>query len=361
MQDFCWCPRRFITGLVATAVVVVVLGGCEGDGPTASGAGGPRPYRLELPSYFPQPLLPADNPLTVEGVELGRHLFFDPVLSIDSTVACASCHLPEVAFSDDERFSEGVAGRTGRNSMPTVNLLWAERFFWDGRAPSLEAQALQPVADPVEMGENWDNVVQKLGRHPEYPALFEQAFGAGPITKEKAARAIAQFERTLLSYGSRFDRFVAGEIELSPLEREGFTLFNSERSDCFHCHGSFLATDNLFHNNGLDLVPADSGLAAVSGRAADLGKFKTPSLRNVAFTAPYMHDGRFETLEEVVDFYGSGIQVGVTTDPLLIIAADQRRGAPFSEAEKRALVAFMKTMSDPDFLDRGRDLSREGD
>lgn len=332
------------------ATLTAGLAGCDGSDPAGAERNSRQPYRLELPAHFPDPVPTPDNPLTVEGVELGRRLFFDPILSVDSTVACASCHLPDAALSDPERFSKGVAGRTGRNSMPAFNLLWADAFFWDGRAPSLEEQALQPVQDPVEMGENWDNVVGKLKAHPEYPALFAAAFD-GPISKEQAARAIAQFERTLLSYNARFDRFLAGEIELTPLERRGFELFNTERTDCFHCHGGALATDNLFRNNGLDADPSDAGLAAVTGRAADRGKFKTPSLRNVEYTAPYMHDGRFATLEEVLDFYSSGTQAGRTTDPLIAIAAQERDGAPFTREEKDALIAFLKTMSDPDFLE----------
>lgn len=338
--------------LIGTLAALATLSGCDEGGPTGNdGQDRPQPYSLNLPDHFPAPLLQPDNPLTVEGIELGRRLFFDPILSVDSTVACASCHLPEADLSDSERFSLGVAGRTGRNSMPAFNLLWADAFFWDGRAPSLEEQALQPVQDPVEMGEDWGNVVRKLEAHPEYPALFAAAFD-GPITKEKAASAIAQFERTLVSSTSRFDRFLAGEIELTPLEQRGFELFNSERSDCFHCHGGALATDNLFRNNGLDADPPDEGLAAVSGRDADRGKFKTPSLRNIEHTAPYMHDGRLTTLEDVLDFYSSGLQVGPHTDPLIAIAARERGDAPFTREEKDALIAFLRTMSDPAFLER---------
>lgn len=287
--------------------------------------------------------------MTIEGVDLGNKLFFDPILSVDSTRACASCHLPEVSFTDTDQFSVGVAGVTDRNSMHIVNTGWMPALFWDGRAESLEAQALQPVVNPIEMGENWDHVVEKLNRHPDYPLLFANAFGDGEITADRAVKAIAQYERTLVSSESRFDKFLNGKGNFIDQEELGFQLFNNEVGDCFHCHGTVLLTDNQFHNNGLDAVPADSGLAAITGNTFDLGKFKTPSLRNVEFTAPYMHDGRFETLEEVLQFYSDGFHKTARTDPLLrarrhVLAAD----------EQRAIIAFLKTFSDRKFLRKHR-------
>ena len=328
------------------------LGGCGGK----EGANGPRewpaptPYPFEIPAGFPQLEIPADNPLTVEGVDLGKRLFFDPILSADGTIACASCHVPEVSFADPERFSTGVAGSTARNAMPVLNAAWMPTLFWDGRVASLEDQALQPVEDPLEMGEKWPRVIKKLERHSEYPELFARAFGALPLSAALVTKAIAQFERTLISHNSRYDRVVAGLEEFTPREQYGFELFNNERGDCFHCHGGVLFTDNDFHNNGLDAVPADSGRAAISGLAADLGKFKSPSLRNVEYTAPYMHDGRFNSLEEVLDFYNSGIVRGATVDPLLNLVARDRRHNPLTQEEREALIAFLKTLSDEDFM-----------
>jgi cytochrome c peroxidase len=308
----------------------------------------PTPYLLDLPETFPAMEIPADNPMTVEGVELGRRLFFDPILSVDSTVACASCHAPAAAFTDPAAFSAGVAGRTDRNSMPLINAGWMESLFWDGRAVSLEDQALQPVEDTVEMGERWENVVVKLKRHPAYPGLFEAAFETRDITADLTVKAIAQFERTLVSHGSKYDRYRAGEVAFTPQEELGYNLFFTEQADCFHCHGTALFTDNRFHNNGLDVLPADSGLAAVTGQAFDIGKFKAPTLRNVEFTAPYMHDGRFETLEEVVDFYNDAVQPSPTLDPLL--GAGSTRQMNLNDEEKAALIAFHKTLSDPEFV-----------
>ncbi len=296
-----------------------------------------------MPAGFPAPEIPPDNPLTVEGIALGERLFADPILSVDSTIACASCHLPAHGFSDPRPFSQGVGGVTNRNSMPLFNVLWSPSFFWDGRAASLEDQALEPVQEPVEMGENWDRVVAKLERHPEYPALFARAFGDAPIDRQRVVQAIAQFERTLVSADSKYDRWLAGQAEFTPAEERGFILFHTEEGDCFHCHVAPLFTDNEFHNNGLDLDPPDEGLAALIGKRLDRGKFKTPTLRNIEYTAPYMHDGRFQTLAEVVEHYDSGFHRTVLTDPLLLV----RPNLDLDPADKRAIVAFLKTLSDP--------------
>ena len=259
-----------------------------------------------------------------------------PILSVDSTISCASCHLPADAFSDPRPFSQGVGGVTSRNSMPLFNLLWSSSFFWDGRAASLEDQALEPVQSPVEMGEDWDRVVAKLERHAEYPALFASAFGDVPIDQQRVVQAIAQFERTLIAADSKYDRWLAGQAAFTPEEERGFFLFHTEAGDCFHCHVAPLFTDNELHNNGLDLDPPDEGLAALTGKRLDRGKFKTPTLRNVEYTAPYMHDGRFQTLEEVVEHYDSGFYRTILTDPLLLV----RTNLDLNPADKRALVAF---------------------
>ena len=333
-------------GLMA-ALSLVLLCSCESadKGVGVVDTHAPTPLQFEIPEGFPPMAIPVDNPMTVEGVELGRKLFFDPILSIDSTKSCASCHLPQFSFADPMRFSEGVGGFTQRHSMPLVNVGWAPSLFWDGRSASLEEQAVQPVQQAVEMGEEWDHVVEKLARNPDYPRLFEMAFGNRPVTRDLAVKAIAQFERTLISSNSKYDRFLAGGAELSPREQLGFELFNNETGDCFHCHGTILFTDNQFHNNGIDIAPPDSGLAAITGRVFDLGKFKSPTLRNIEYTAPYMHDGRFATLEEVVEFYSSGIRKSALTDPLL-----RARRHTLTPEQQEALVAFLKTLSDPGFL-----------
>ena len=320
------------------------LAGCGGE-PVPGPASGPIPYELAIPDGFPPMAVPPDNPMTEEGVALGRRLFFDPILSSDGATSCASCHRPEFAFSDPEPVSSGVAGSTRRNSMALANAGWSRSLFWDGRAASLEEQALQVVENPVEMGESWENVERKLRAHPEYPGEFRRAFGDVPITRDNAVRAIAQFQRTLVSGGAKFDRVLAGQEQFTEVEELGLELFFSERGDCFHCHGTLLFTDGDFHNTGLDEAPADSGRAAVTGRRLDYGKFKSPSLRNVEYTAPYMHDGRFPTLEEVLDHYDSGLHLNEFLDPLLLRFREPRN---FTREEREALVAFLLTLSDPE-------------
>ena len=317
------------------------------------------PSSLDIPKLFEDnilaPVIPIDNPQTVEGIALGKKLFFDPILSIDNTLACVDCHAPENAFTDSDKFSDGVDGIFGnRNSMPIFNLAWNydEKFFWDGNTFSLEHQAFVPVTDPFEMKSNWADVESKLQQHAEYPSLFEKAFGASNIDSSLVTKAIAQFERTLISANSKFDKFLLGELNLSPEELNGFNVFMDEaKGDCFHCHGSDknpLWTDNIFHNNGLDETFADLGLGAVTGDPADNGKFKSPSLRNLEFTAPYMHDGRFASLDDVINHYSQGLKNSSTIDPLMK-KVDQG-GVGLTDKDKADLKAFLLSLSDYDFI-----------
>jgi len=319
----------------------------------------PVPYKLEIPTLFANkliaPIIPVDNPLTKEGVALGKKLFFDKILSGNDAQSCASCHQPQNAFSDNQQFSLGIDKKLGtRNAMPLFNLAWNfdELFNWDGKEFSLENQAFEPVTNPIEMHESWINVVQKLENHTEYPALFLQAFGSSNIDSTLVTKAIAQFERTLISGNSKFDKYLLGEATLTTEEENGFNIFMDEaKGDCFHCHGSNnnpLWTDNKFHNNGLDTNFTDLGLGAVTGDPNDNGKFKSPSIRNLAYTAPYMHDGRFATLEEVINHYSEGLQRSSTIDPLM--KKVNQGGVGLSPKEKADLKAFLLTLSDPSFL-----------
>ena len=319
----------------------------------------PTPVELDIPQIFSNnilpPVIPNTNPLTEEGIALGKRLFFDRILSNDNSISCASCHAPQNAFTDDLSKSIGVDGTIGnRNSMPLFNLAWNynERFAWDGKELSLERQALEPVQNPLEMHSNWDNVVARLNNHAEYPELFEKAFETQIITKELVTRAIAQFERTLISANSKFDRYTLGQETLTSQELNGLDVFMREdKGDCFHCHGSPnnpLWTDNDFHNNGLDATFTDLGLGAITGDPNDNAKFRTPSLRNLAFTAPYMHDGRFQTLDEVINFYSEGLQNSPTVDPLMKNV--NQGGVQLSETDKADLKAFLLTLSDPSFI-----------
>jgi cytochrome c peroxidase len=236
--------------------------------------------------------------------------------------------------------------------MTLLNLAWKNSFFWDGRATSLRQQVLMPVQEHDEMDESLANVANKLSSNSAYPPLFQKAFGSPKINPEKIALALEQFILTLTSYRSKFDLAMAGLTKLTPEEQRGFELFMTEYeprmgqrgADCFHCHGGALFTDSQFHNNGLDVSPIDPGRAKVTGRDGDLGKFSTPTLRNVDLTGPYMHDGRFKTLEEVIEHYSSGVQPSPTLDPNL--AKHPAEGIQLSSPDKKALVAFLKTLTD---------------
>lgn len=307
----------------------------------------PSPYEYVIPPGFPTNVnIPNDNPMTIEGVALGKKLFYDPILSGDNTQSCGSCHAQANGFSDENQFSEGIDGLLGdRNSPTIINAIWTPSFFWDGRAATLEEQALGPVPNPIEMHLEWTEAVIKLQANEEYPSLFEKAFETKSISKELVAKAIAQFERTLISANSRYDKWINGGDSLSAAEERGYNIFFSEKGDCFHCHGGVLFTDNVFHNNGLDANPVDIGLGKITENFNDNGKFKTPTLRNIEFSAPYMHDGRFATLEEVVEFYNTGTKFSNTIDPLIVF-----QGLQLTAQEKSDLVAFMKSLTDTEFL-----------
>ena len=318
----------------------------------------PTPLALEIPQLFSEniiaPVIPNNNPQTVEGVALGKKLFFDTILSADGTQSCFSCHSPENAFTDNTATSDGVDGNFGtRNSMPLFNLAWNynERFTWDGKELSLERQALEPVQNPIELHSNWEDVVDRLQSHSDYPELFRLAFKTNTITKELTTKAIAQFERTLISANSKFDTYTLGETTLTVQELNGLDLFlREDKGDCFHCHGNPnnpLWTDNAFHNNGLDATFTDLGLGAITGDPNDNGKFRSPSLRNLAFTAPYMHDGRFATLDEVINHYSEGLQNSPTIDPLM--KKVDEGGVQLTTQEKADLKAFLLTLTDTSF------------
>ncbi|WP_075343853.1 cytochrome-c peroxidase [Tenacibaculum agarivorans] len=338
---------------------ICVFLSCSSDNSNDQETYTPIEISLEVPKLFEDkliaPVIPVNNRLTVEGVALGRKLFFDPILSGDNSVSCATCHDPKKAFTDNLQFSEGINGRIGtRNSMPLFNLAWNfdERFAWDGKEFSLEKQAFEPVTNSKEMNNDWKTVATRLINHSEYPELFKQAFGNIPVDSNLVVKAIAQFERTLISGNAKFDKFLRGETTLTTQEQNGLDVFMQEtKGDCFHCHGNPnnpLWTDNQFHNNGLDETFSDLGLGAVTGDPNDNGKFRSPSLRNLAFTSPYMHDGRFTTLDEVIDHYSEGLKNSTTIDPLM--KKIDQGGVNLTTQDKADLKVFLLTLSDSDFL-----------
>lgn len=312
----------------------------------------PTPYDFQVPSYFPPVPQPPDNPTTEEGVRLGRYLFYEKKLSADNSLSCGGCHFAENGFSDPRQFSPGIDNIAGdRNAMAIINLAYQRHFFWDGRKADMETQALEPIPNPIEMHQSWGDAVEKIQNDALYPPLFQAAFGTDRVTVDRIVKAIAQFERTMISSNSKFDRFLQGQEALTPSELRGYDLFNSEDGDCFHCHGDissgFQFSDGLFHNNGLDSVFTDMGLYDVTGNEGDRGKFKSTTLRNIEFTAPYMHDGRFSTLEEVIDHYDMGGHPSATLDPNMKASGVGRN---WTDQQKQDLVNFLKALSDTSFL-----------
>ena len=338
----------------------------------------PSSYTVIPPEGFPAMEHPDDNPITVEGIELGRHLFYDPILSRDSTISCSSCHQLNKAFTDGLSKAEGIEGRLGRrSSMSLINIGYSwiknrpHNFMWDGKFTSLEEQIVGgPIEDPVEIDNDWETVENVLRQHPSYPQMFRSAFGincSDEINRQLIAKAIAQFERTLNSAGSRFDEDLwVPFVYLSAQELRGKTLFEGDAAgatstkdaECAHCH-SFSANKTLFarneySNNGLDSVNnlndfTDLGLGAITGNLSQNGQFREVTLRNIGLTAPYMHDGRFATLEEAVGHYASGGQnapnlaAELTTAPTLVT---------LTASEKEGLVAFLHALTDRSYFNK---------
>jgi cytochrome c peroxidase len=336
--------KKFIVAIVFVfPLLFVACDKCEDETPTAT------PYNLVIPEGLPPMNIPSTNPLTVEGVALGKRLFYDPILSGDNTQSCASCHLQEYGFTDPNQFSIGIDGIQGeRNAMPLINLGWQTKFFWDGGANGMESQVMGPITNPIEMHETMANAVAKLNGHAEYPELFKAAFGSSQVTSQNIMRAIAQFERTLISGNSKYDQYMRGEVLLSAQELNGKALFEDmDKGDCVHCHsmGSTFS-DFEFRNTGLDSIPVDEGRYLITLNQGDRGKFKTPSLRNVELTGPYMHDGRFQSLLECVQHYNTGFRYSANLDPNLTFAVKGR----MSQQEMEDLVAFMKTLTDEEFV-----------
>jgi cytochrome c peroxidase len=318
-------------------------------------------YAAPLPAHFAAgaPNSPAfadntplSNPITDAGATLGRVLFYDKRLSANNTVSCGSCHLQSRAFSDTARFSRGFkGGRTARNSMTLGNarFYFRGRFFWDERALNLETQVLLPIQDSVEMGMKLEAVAERLRQTPFYPQLFEKAFGSSEVTSDRIARALAQFVRSLVSANSKFDagfrNVTPGEAPgfalLTPQERQGMVVFNGA-GGCSRCHGTNGHIAPAVFNNGLDATITDAGAGG--------GRFKAASLRNIELTAPYMHDGRFATLEEVVEHYDNGVRASPTLDIGLRGIGGQPRRLNLSPSDKAALVAFLKALTDQTFI-----------
>jgi cytochrome c peroxidase len=305
-----------------------------------------------LPANFPAPVYALDvNKPDAATFALGRSLFYDPRLSRDGSVSCGSCHQQFAAFANaDHRLSHGVDSRLGTRNAPAMqNLRWKSEFFWDGGPKSLETLPLAPLTNPLEMDETLPHVLAKLNADPTYQQRFAAIYGPGPITSYEFLRALAQFMAALTSADSRYDQYVRGEhgVTLTAPELHGRALFTQK---CANCHSTDLFTDETYRNNGLSTsFGSDSGRAHITGRTSDIGRFKVPSLRNVALTPPYMHDGRFNTLPDVLAHYDHGVVASPTLDPALRPATGPL-GIPLTAAEQADLIAFLRTLTDESFI-----------
>lgn len=347
------------------------------------------PYQIKIPKYFPTSLnIPEDNPMTYEGIRLGRYLFYDGRLSgrthPDSLISCGTCHVQSNGFEcgiDNPRFPGGKTfGLTGiptpHYMMPLVNLVFNHNgYLWNGLISSennnlgnpnygvpanpqyhyrnLESLVWMAIAAPHEFNGNIERTVKTIASIPIYPPMFKAAFGTEEVTYDRISKAIAQFVRTLISSNSKFDKYLRGETNLTSDELMGYVLFTTENgADCFHCHGgagNILFTTNLFYNNGKDSIFTDNrDRFFVTGDIKDKGAYKTPTLRNIMLTAPYMHDGRYKTIDEVIDFYSSGLIVSPYVNPLMHHV--NNGGVQLTQNQKKQLKAFLNTLTDYDFI-----------
>ncbi|THH37598.1 cytochrome-c peroxidase [Neolewinella litorea] len=357
--------------LITGTLILLAAMGCQEE-PTGevtidegaiTGPASPTPYALEVPAYFPAPIDDPENPLSEEGIALGRHLFYDAgIFSTEGTMSCATCHKQELAFTDGFGRAIGVRGEPGlRSAMSLVNLAFNPNGFnWDGSEEKLWRQAIHPVEDMLELDNDWEEVIHKLREHEDYPARFRAAFGIDnkeEINQELTVKALAQFQRTIISANSKFDRVFYQNTDFFTEEEQlgADSLFFVENvppgtlhPGCGHCHNAPQFGDNKFKNNGITDVASiydfvDKGRGDITGNPFDNGKFRTPTLRNIALTAPYMHDGRFATLEEVIDDYAAGGHGVENEDPNIT-------GFTLTDREKRALLAFLNTLTDESLL-----------
>lgn len=350
--------------ITAVILLLLVAKSCKKDAYIApSGDNEPKTklYNLVHQPWYPPFNLPADNVLTEEGVMLGRMLFHDPIVSGDSTLSCASCHRQSKGFSDSRRVSPGITKQLGnRNAMPLHNLMWNSLFFWDGRAKTLREQVLMPIQAHDEMNMDLFTLIQKLEKTPRYQEQFKKAFNITEIEPQHIGKGLEQFIVTMISFNAQIDKLWGRTDTLNVISDSalrGLNLFMRPTqiggADCFHCHSNIpffgiTSINGSMSNNGLDAFPTDKGFGNITGLPSDIGKFKIPSLRNIAVTAPYMHDGRFSTLEEVLDFYSDNIQLN--SPNLDINIASHNAQLNLTAQQKADIIEFLKTLTDTTYL-----------
>jgi len=330
-----------------TLISLAPITGCSSDAPALRNEA-PSLIDSTIPAGYPKGTYseraPADNALTLERATLGKRLFYDPQLSRTNEVSCGSCHQQQYGFADPREVSIGVDGRTGtRNAPSIVNAGWGKTFFWDGRVDSLEEQAGQPIENPLEMDLTLTDAVARVAADPSYVEDFNQAYAEAP-SSSSLQKALASFVRSVVSGSSPYDRHLRGDdSDFGPQRKRGEALFLSEKAECFHCHPSGSLSNEGFFNNGTYTAGGDTGRQQVTGRVGDIGKFKVPGLRNIANTAPYMHDGSLPTLEAVIEQYDAGGRGDPTTDP-------QLKPMALSSEEKADLLAFLQSFTDDALL-----------
>lgn len=333
-------PLLKVYRIVFFLLLILIASSCKKNPPVKQ-----DPYQLEIPPGFPSPEIPEDNPLTVQKIRLGKKLFFEPLLSADSSVSCSSCHLQDAAFSDSRQFSIGSNGAFGiRNAPSLANIAYSKHLLRDGGTISLELQVLAPLDNPDEMNMTLPDVINRLKNDPEYVNLFREAFdrevdGFGMI------RAIAAYERTMISGNSDYDRYTFQNDTgaLSESGKRGLKLFNSYQLNCSSCHTGFNFSDDAFHNNGLYKEYTDKGRGRITFKEEDNGKYRTMTLRNIELTAPYMHDGSLNNLGEVIEHYAKGGE-GHPNQSAIIT------GFQITNSELSDLVEFLKSLTDPSFI-----------
>jgi cytochrome c peroxidase len=315
--------------------VAALFYACKKDSDEQGTGYTPTPYTIELPPHFPIPDIPENNKTTVEGVRLGRMLYYDNLLHPSGSMACATCHLQAYGFSTPTN-----------NVMPHVNLIYSKNFLWNGKISGTLEDIMK-----FEVEEFFNADMSKFSNHPVYPRLFYEAFGNMTPTKENAAKALAQFFRVMVSGNSRFDKIISHQAVPTLEEATGMNLFFTEKGDCFHCHSMPLTSDYQLHNIGLDSVftGVNAGHFNISGNPADKGKFRTPTLRNVALQSAFMHDDRFTSLEEVIQFYNSGVKPSPSLDPIMT-KPGKENGLGLTAYQIQCLIKFLETMTDTVFI-----------
>lgn len=341
-MKFIKTPSVWLTAHLVLLISFLQLSACKDD--DKNGMQPQNKVIFQVPSHFPAPHYNLENnPMNNASFHLGKMLFYDPILSSDSTISCATCHAQVHGFADHNmKFSEGVNGLFGeRNSPALSNLAWQPTFMWDGGINHIEVMSFAPITNPVEMNEDMAHVVQKLATQTKYTNQFKEAFGSSEITDQKVLKALAQFMTMMVSSNSKYDQVITGKTSFTAEEQNGYELF---KTNCANCHKEPLLTDYTFRNNGLDSILKDSGRKKITQKDEDNGKFKVPSLRNITLTYPYMHDGRFNSLEAVLNHYSQGVIASSTLD------ASLQKRLNLSQEQQANIILFLKTLTDNDYL-----------